>query len=450
MFVDRVRVQLRAGNGGAGVVSFVRQRGKPKGKPSGGSGGDGGAIILEADASMPTLLGYRRNPHHAASDGSHGRGEMRHGRHGEDLVLKVPLGTVITDDDDTVLADLVEPGQRLKVLEGGKGGRGNAAFFSPKMRAPSICEQGEYGAEVWFTFEMKLLADAALVGFPNAGKSTFISRVSAAKPKIADYPFTTLQPNLGVVEIDDRQFVLADIPGLIAGAAEGRGLGHEFLRHVERARVLVILLDPSPLQTETPATQLDVLLGELDRFSPELSARPRLIVINKGDLPEAAEAAAALPEAMLVSAATGTGLPVVLHRIADLVGDAHRDAPEREGYVLHRPAGEGFTIRREIDAWVVGGVAAVRAVRFSDLTHPQAADVASRRLGRLGVDQALADAGAEAGDLVRIGGLEFEFAPPDVDLDDLDDLSSDDSEEVDPESGDSDVEDSEPDDFEEE
>jgi GTPase len=440
VFVDRVRVQLRAGNGGAGVVSFVRQRGKPKGKPSGGSGGDGGAVFIEADASMPTLLGYRRNPHHAASDGSHGRGEMRHGRHGEELIIKVPLGTVISDDEGTILADLVEAGHKVRVLEGGRGGRGNAAFFSPKMRAPSICEQGEYGAEEWFTFEMKLLADAALVGFPNAGKSTFIASVSAAKPKIADYPFTTLQPNLGVVEIGDRQFVLADIPGLISGAAEGRGLGHEFLRHVERARVLVILLDPSPLQTETPAAQLEVLLGELDRFSSELSARPRLIVINKGDLPEATEAALAVPEAMVVSAATGVGVPALLHRIADLVGEAVRSAPEREGFVLHRPAGEGFTIRREIDGWVVEGVAAVRAVRFSDLTHPQAADVASRRLGRLGVDHALAEAGAEAGDLVRIGGLEFEFVPPDVDLDDLDDSDLDES----------DVDDAALDDFEEE
>jgi GTPase len=415
VFVDRVRVSLRAGNGGAGVVSFIRQRGRPKGKPSGGSGGDGGSVIVEADASMPTLLTYRRNPHHAAGDGAHGRGEMRHGKHGQDLVVKVPLGTVVSDEEGTVLADLVEAGQRVTVLTGGKGGRGNAAFFSPKMRAPSICEQGEYGPEHWFTFEMKLLADAALVGFPNAGKSTFISRVSAAKPKIADYPFTTLEPNLGVVEIGDRQFVLADIPGLIEGAAEGRGLGHEFLRHVERARVLVILLDPSPLQAESPASQLEILLGELDRFSAELSARPRLIVINKGDLPEAAAAAEAVPEAMVVSAVSGDGIQDVLHRVADLVGDAERQAPEREGYVLHRPAGEGFTLRREQDAWVVEGVVAVRAVRFSDLTHPQAAGVAARRLERLGVDEALAAAGAEAGDLVRIGELEFEFTPPDSD-----------------------------------
>ena len=411
MFVDRVRVHLRAGAGGAGVVSFVRQRGKPRGKPTGGSGGSGGSVIVEADPSIATLLSYRRNPHHVAGSGSHGQGDLKHGRHGDDLVVRVPLGTVIHDDGGTLLADLVSPGQSVRVLDGGRGGRGNAAFLSPKMRAPSICEQGEYGAEGWFTFEMKLLADAALVGFPNAGKSTFISAVSAAKPKIADYPFTTLEPNLGVVEIDGRQFVLADIPGLIEGAARGKGLGHEFLRHVERARVLVILLDPSPIQTESPARQLDVLVSELEDFSPELGRRPRLLLINKSDsvseLPD-------IPGAHAVSAVTGSGVKAALHMIADLVGDARRDAPEREGYVLHRPAGEGFTLRRENDTWIIEGLAAVRAVRFADLTNPQAAELAARRLRQLGVDQALADAGAMQGDLVQIGELEFEYVHPEL------------------------------------
>jgi GTP-binding protein len=280
------------------------------------------------------------------------------------------------------------------------------------MRAPAICEQGEYGAEAWLTLEMKLLADAALVGFPNAGKSTFISRVSAAKPKIADYPFTTLEPNLGVVSIDDREFVVADIPGLIEGAASGKGLGHEFLRHVERARVLVVLLDPSPLQTESPRRQLEILLDELDGFSPDLIARPRLVVVNKADIPDAGDLAAEIPDALVMSAVTGAGVPEVLHRIADLVDRAEKAAPEREGFVLHRPVEEHFTVRREPDAWIVEGVAAVRAVRFADLTNPQAAELAARRLARLGVDQALADAGASEGDVVRIGELEFEFVPP--------------------------------------
>jgi GTP-binding protein len=413
VFVDRVRLHLRAGNGGAGVVSFQRQRGKPRGKPVGGSGGRGGDVILEADASLATLLAYKRNPHHSAGDGAHGSGDLRHGRNGADVVVPVPLGTIVYDDDAVMLADLVEPGQRVKVLRGGSGGRGNAAFQSPKLRNPSVAEQGEFGAEAWFTLEMKLLADAALIGFPNAGKSTLISAVSAARPKIADYPFTTLEPNLGVVSVDGREFVLADIPGLIEGAAGGRGLGHEFLRHVERARVLVVLLDPAITQTADPSTQLDVLLDELGSFSPELLGRPRVVAVNKSDLPGASEAAAEIDEAMLVSGVTGAGLSGLLHAIADRVDEATRRAPGREGYVLHRPLTEGFQLERTQAGWRVVGVSATRAVRFSDLTNPQAAELAARRLARLGVDQALARAGAAPGDLVRIGDLEFEFTPRD-------------------------------------
>ncbi len=407
MFVDRVRVKLRAGNGGAGVVSFVRSKGKPQGKPIGGSGGNGGSVIVEASQHAASLLSYKRHPHHAAGDGTHGQGELRHGRQGRDLLLQVPLGTVVLDDDGVLLADLVEPGHRVTVLKGGKGGRGNAAFVSPALRAPNVCEQGEYGASGWFVLEMKLMADAALVGFPNAGKSTFIAKVSAAKPKIADYPFTTLEPNLGVVSFDDREFVLADIPGLIEGAAEGKGLGHEFLRHVERASVLIVLLDPSDLQSESPERQLEVLLTELGDFNPELLERPRIVVVNKGDLDPDVD----LDDIRVVSAITGQGIPELLHEIADLVDEAGRHAPEREGYVLHRPLGEGFSVHRRDGAWVVDGLAAERAVRFADLTLPQAAELAARRLGRLGVDDALAAAGAERGDLVRIGDLEFDYTP---------------------------------------
>lgn len=411
MFVDRVRVHLRGGDGGAGVVSFVRTRGRPQGKPVGGSGGDGGDVIVEADEGVATLLGYRRNPHHAAGAGAHGRGELRHGRRGDDLVLKVPPGTMISDDDGVLVADLVKPGQRVTLVEGGRGGRGNAAFVSPRLRAPSVCEQGEYGEGSWFTFELKLLADAALIGFPNVGKSTFISRVSAASPKIADYPFTTLEPNLGVVSVDEREFVLADIPGLIEGAAGGKGLGHEFLRHVERASVLVVLLDPAITQEEPPARQLEILLGELEDFEPELLARPRLVAVNKADLPDAAEVAAELG-VPAVSALTGEGVRPLLHGIADLVDRTRREITDREGYVLHRPAARGFEILREEGTWIVQGSAARRAVRFADLTNPQAADLAADRLARLGVDEALARLGAEEGDTVRIGDLEFEYVPP--------------------------------------
>ena len=410
MFVDRVRVALRAGDGGAGVASFVRRKGQPKGKPDGGNGGKGGDVILRVDPSVATLLRYQRNPHHAAEKGTHGQGDMRNGRAGDDLVLSLPAGTVVFDNEGVMIADLVEPGQEVVAVQGGRGGRGNAAFVSPAKRAPAIAEQGEFGRDEWFTLEMKLLADAALIGFPNAGKSTFISKVSAAKPKIADYPFTTLEPNLGVVSLDDREFVLADIPGLIEGAAEGRGLGHEFLRHIERARVLVVLLDPAHTQEHTPQRQLEILTGEIARYSTELAARPRVILLNKTDLGDFAEMGQQL-EAIPVSAMTGAGLPAALHAIADLIDEAERVAPERKGFVLHRPLGPSFTVQREGAAWRVEGIAAERAVGFADLTIPEAADMAARRLARLGVDDALVAAGAVPGDEVRIGDLSFEFVP---------------------------------------
>ncbi|HIE21857.1 MAG TPA: GTPase ObgE [Acidimicrobiia bacterium] len=408
MFVDRVRICLRAGNGGAGVVAFERVRGKPKGKPTGGNGGPGGSVILRADPSAATLLRYQRNPHYSAGHGTHGQGDLRHGRAGKDLVLPVPLGTVVIDDEGEVIADLVEPGQEVVAVRGGRGGLGNAAFVSPHNRAPSVAEQGEFGREEWFTLELKLLADAALIGFPNAGKSTFISRVSAAKPKIADYPFTTLEPNLGVVSVDGREFVLADIPGLIEGAAQGKGLGHEFLRHTERARVLVVLLDPAETQPVPPENQLEILLQELAGYSPELAQRPRLILVNKADLP-GVDALAEQLGVSAVSALTGEGLDEALHAIADLVEQAEREAPARKGFVLHRPLGPTFSVTREGEAWRVEGQAAERAVRFADLTNPEAADLAARRLARLGVDAALAEAGAVEGDEVRIGDLSFEF-----------------------------------------
>ena len=409
-FVDRVRVNLRAGNGGAGVVSFVRARGKPKGKPTGGNGGPGGAVILRADPSVATLLRYQRNPHHRAGNGVHGQGDLRHGRGGEDLVLPVPLGTVVIDEGGTVLADLVSAGEEVVAVHGGRGGLGNAAFVSPSNRAPGVAEQGEYGRDEWFTLELKLLADAALIGFPNAGKSTFISKVSAAKPKIAAYPFTTLEPNLGVVSHGGREFVLADIPGLIEGAAEGKGLGHEFLRHVERANVLVVLLDPAETQTESPASQLEILTREISDYSIELATRPRLVLMNKADLGDLDEDSAGL-DARLVSALTGEGVDEALHAIADLVDQVEREAPERKGYVLHRPLGPSSSVRREGDGWRVEGRAAERAVRFADLTMEEAADMAARRLARLGVDDALARAGAVEGDDVHIGDITFEYTP---------------------------------------
>ena len=423
-FIDRVRIDVRGGNGGAGVASFHRERGKPKGKPTGGSGGGGGSVIIEADDQVASLFKFDRHPHWGAGDGAHGMGDLRHGSHGDDAVLHVPLGTLVRDDDGVLLADLVKSGQRVLVAHGGKGGKGNAGFVSPHHKAPSLAEQGEFGQTVRITLELKLIADAALIGYPNAGKSTLISKVSAARPKIADYPFTTLVPHLGVVSFDEREFVIADIPGLIEGAAEGKGLGHEFLRHVERSRVLVVLLDPSELQSDDVGRQLEVLDTELAAHSHELAERPRLVVIGKADVLDdmgdtekwGAENGLAL---FFVSSVTGDGIDALLHAVADEVDRHVRATPDREGFVLHRPLGPGFAIERDGGQWQVTGQAAIRAVNLADLTVPEAADLAARRLGRIGVDEALRRAGAEPGDDVRIGDIVFTFDPDQVGDDEL-------------------------------
>ncbi len=286
-FVDEAQVHARGGDGGAGAVSFRREAHVSRGGPDGGDGGRGGDVYLEASDSLASLLAFRDHPHRRAENGTHGGGRRRHGRAGRDLVVPVPVGTVVHGPDGAVLADLASPGDRLRAAEGGHGGAGNAQFLTNRLRAPAFGEQGELGEERWLELELKLVADVALVGFPNCGKSTLVSRVSAARPKIADYPFTTLEPHLGVVHVGGRraaspgdlaEFVIADVPGLVEGASQGRGLGHRFLRHVERARVLVVMIDLAPGGGRQPAGQRRVLLEELERFSPELVTRPRVVV----------------------------------------------------------------------------------------------------------------------------------------------------------------------------
>src|SRR3954470_16318997 len=301
-FVDEAQLHAKAGDGGAGAISFRREAHVAKGGPDGGDGGHGGDVWLVADHNTASLLAFRDHPHRPAGNGTHGMGKGRHGASGEDTVVPVPAGTVVRALDGTVVADLVTDGDRWRAARGGQGGRGNARFLSNRRRAPSFAEQGEVGEEHWFNLELKLMADIALVGFPNAGKSTLISRISAAKPKIADYPFTTLEPHLGVVRFDDRELVVADIPGLIEGASEGKGLGHQFLRHIERARALLVLVDLAPLGGRGPDEQARVLLDELGRFRPELLDRPRVIVGSKADV-------ATEPfDGLAISAVTRTGL----------------------------------------------------------------------------------------------------------------------------------------------
>jgi GTP-binding protein len=324
--------------------------------------------------------------------------------------VPVPAGTVVRDRDGTILADLTNPGDRWMAARGGQGGRGNARFLNNFRRAPSFAEQGEAGEEHYYGLELKLIADVALVGFPNAGKSTFISRVTAARPTIADYPFTTLEPHLGVVRVRDGDFVIADIPGLIEGASEGRGLGHQFLRHVERARVLLVLIDLGLDAGRTPEDQERVLLEELGRYRPELLDRPRLVVGSRADLAEDWTGDVVGPDRM--SAVTGAGLEPVVNRLAQLVAEARQALPSTPGIVIHRPEPEGVLVERDIDgAFVVRGRPARRAVAVNDLTNSDALAYVQHRLRRLGVDRALVRAGAREGDMVRVGDFTFTYEP---------------------------------------
>lgn len=408
-FVDQCSLNVRGGDGGAGAVSFRREAHTPRGGPDGGDGGDGGSVWLEADHNVASLLSFRDHPHRRAGNGSHGSGKKRHGSSGDDLVVPVPVGTTVHDfDDGGVIADLTESGQRWLAAHGGQGGKGNARFLSNRRRAPDFAEQGEAGEQRWLRLELRLMADVALVGFPNAGKSTLISRLSAAKPKIADYPFTTLEPNLGVVRVDDRtEIVVADIPGLIEGASEGRGLGLQFLRHVERARALCVLVDLAPVDDTSPADQLEVLLSEIGAYRPELLERPRVVVGSKAEIatmdPPAGVAA--------ISSMTGQGLDRLVGDLARLVERsrlASYDAPSEP--VIHRPEPAGVIVTRADDAaYVVHGRAAERAVALSDITTPAATEYVRQRLTSLGVDKALRQAGARSGDTVRIGTVEFTY-----------------------------------------
>jgi GTP-binding protein len=403
-FVDVAQLNVKGGNGGAGCVSFRREAHVPRGGPDGGDGGKGGDVWLQASRNVASLLAFRDHPHRKAESGTHGQGKKRHGSSGGDLMVDVPEGTSVRTDDGELVADLVRHGDRWLAARGGRGGRGNARFLSNARRAPSFAEQGEYGEERWLALELKLLADAALVGFPNAGKSTLISAVSAAKPKIADYPFTTLEPHLGVVRFRDHEFVLADIPGLIEGAAEGRGLGHQFLRHVERARVLVILLDLAPTDGRGPADQEAVLLAELGRYQPALLERPRLVVANKSDV------ATESFDGSCISAVTHDGLDEFVGRLGTLVDEARAAEAEPEPYVILRPEEQGFSVLREgTHEWRVRGRPAERAVALADLTNPEAIAYVQQRLRRMGVERALARAGAADGDVVRIGDIELTY-----------------------------------------
>ena len=426
-FVDRVTLHVAGGHGGRGVASVRREKFKPLGGPDGGNGGRGGSVILEVDPQATTLLDYHHRPHRRATNGQPGAGDERNGADGADLVLPVPAGTVVKDATGEVLADLVAAGQSFVVARGGRGGLGNKALASPRRKAPGFALLGEPGDELDIVLELKSLADVALIGFPSAGKSSLVSVLSAARPKIADYPFTTLIPNLGVVTAGSRRFTVADVPGLIPGASMGKGLGLEFLRHVERCSVLVHVIDCATLEPgRDPLTDLEVIEAELAAYVPDdslggkpLSERTRIVVLNKSDVPDAQELAEMVRpdlearglEVHVVSAVAHTGLKELTFSLARHVEQAREEVAVIEPpRVVLRPKAvddTGFTVVRENgpdgELFRVEGERPTRWVRQTDFSNDEAVGYLADRLGRLGVEEALYAAGAVPGSAVLIG-----------------------------------------------
>ncbi len=452
MFIDKVRINVKGGNGGAGCMSFRREAHVPKGGPDGGDGGHGGNVVVQADAGVSSLIEYRFKHHFKAERGTHGKGSRMHGATGEDLVLKVPVGTVVREyfeesgEVGETIADLTHDGETVVVARGGMGGRGNIHFVTSTRRAPAFAELGEPSEERWIELEMKLMADAALVGMPSAGKSSLIAKMSAARPKIADYPFTTLVPNLGVATSGDLSFVVADIPGLIEGAHEGRGLGHEFLRHIERTALIVQIVDlTGDWEGRDPLDDYEVIKNELAEYAADLAARPRIVVANKIDAPGTEEVCDALaervradsiaaaggnefapspidPKLYRISALTGAGVDSLKAAIATKVHDlreaaraaAASDIRYDHVWELRREAREKrFDIMPEgAGVWRVRGVQVERMVVQTDWENEEAVAFFQHRFKRLGVDTALEKAGALDGDEVRILGYSFAFESP--------------------------------------
>ncbi|HEX7104629.1 MAG TPA: GTPase ObgE [Acidothermaceae bacterium] len=429
-FVDRVVLHASAGDGGHGCASIRREKFKPLGGPDGGNGGRGGDVALVVDPDTTTLLAFHHAPHRRATSGKPGQGSNRNGADGDDMVLPVPDGTVVKADDGTVLADLVGAGAKYVVARGGRGGLGNAAIASPRRKAPGFALLGEPGEAVDVVLELKTVADVALVGFPNAGKSSLVAALSAAKPKIADYPFTTLIPNLGVVEGGDTRFTVADVPGLVRGASEGRGLGLEFLRHVERCAALVHVIDCANAEIDRdPVSDFEAIEAELAAYDETdiggvpLHERPRLVALNKIDVPDARELAGIVrPEiearglkVFEISTATHEGLRELVFAMAELVERARAQRPVEEATrVVLRPKAvddAGFTVAREGERYVVRGERPERWIKQTDFSNDEAVGYLADRLNRLGVEDALAKAGAQPGDEVVVGDVSFDFEP---------------------------------------
>ena len=422
MMLDKIEIVVRAGNGGNGVVSFRREKFVPFGGPDGGDGGGGGDVVVVAEHSVTSLARFERNRLYRAEGGKNGQGQKKHGRSGEDLVLAVPLGTVVLEKtsagSDLLVADLEQPGQRAVVARGGKGGMGNSRFASSLNQAPRLAQKGEVGEEESIVLEMRLIADVGIIGYPNVGKSTLLSTASAAKPKVASYPFTTREPILGVVEVGQRSFVMAEIPGLIDGAHLGRGLGHDFLRHIVRTKMLIPLLDGS---SPSPAEDMTRVNMELGLFDSTLAKKPQLVAVNKIDLPQVhtklAEIKADLNslgvKAFFISAETKGGVPKLMAEAMKLLGQATAEIGTGKEVPLKvfrpQPRGVGARVHKEGDIFVVVAPELERIIAGTDITNPGVPGQLRKRLERLGVSKTLVKSGIKPGDKVRCGELEWEW-----------------------------------------
>lgn len=429
MFVDKAKIYVKAGDGGDGIVSFRREKYVPEGGPAGGDGGRGADIIFRVDEGLRTLLDLRYRRIFKAPRGEKGRNKSQHGANAENMIVSIPPGTVIVDDDTgEVLADLTRHGQQVVVAKGGRGGRGNIRFATPRNPAPELAENGEEGEERYIVLELKVMADVGLVGFPSVGKSTLLSVVSAAKPKIGAYHFTTITPNLGVVGVGEgRSFVMADLPGLIEGAHEGVGLGHEFLRHVERTRVIIHVVDMSGSEGRDPFEDWQKINDELRLYNPVLAERPQVVAANKMDMPDSEanleqflqQVREVKPdiEVMPISSLTRQGIQELLYRAADLLDqipdepevEEVADLSERKVYSLDKKEDEGFRIVRENDTFIVESAKIDRMMKRMQLNSHEAILKLARTLRYMGVDEELRKRGAVEGTIVRIGDFEFEF-----------------------------------------
>jgi len=419
VFVDTAKIFVKAGDGGNGAIAFRREKYVPRGGPAGGDGGRGGNVVLVVDEGLRTLMDFRYQRHFKAQRGENGRNKNQHGADAEDLIIRVPPGTLVYDEKTgRLLADLTRHRQQVIVAKGGRGGRGNARFASASNPAPYISENGEPGEERWLILELKLLADVGLIGFPSVGKSTLLAAVSAARPKIAAYHFTTLTPNLGVVDAGDGQsFVLADLPGLIEGAHQGVGLGHEFLRHAERTRCLIHVIDMAATEGRDPYQDYLLINQELELYSPALAKRPQVIAANKMDLPEAAKNLEIFRRQVgevsiyPISAATGQGVKELVRAVAGMLQELPEPSPaEAEEPVVFTPEEEEpFTIRKEDGRFVVEGERVEKLVKMTNFNHHDSILRFSRIIRRMGIEEALVNLGIEEGDTVQIGDYQFEY-----------------------------------------